>query len=274
MSEAASSRALHFLKKGLRLLLLGFLLWLLLHSFFFQTVRIPSASMHSTYKEGDYVLVNKLAAGARLPITPLSLPASGDRWFLDWIQLPYLRLPGYSGIQRNDVLVFNYPVEDHLPVDQRQLYIKRCVALPGDTLQLVAGIVHVNGKKQETPEGIILPARIADTSAYTPLIFPNYPPVRWNTDHFGPVRIPRAGDSVRLERKTLPLYTRIIEKYEGHTLKLRNDSIFIDGKPARHYVFEMDYYFMLGDNRPASRDSRYWGFLPEDHVIGRASFSW
>ncbi|TND00363.1 MAG: signal peptidase I [Bacteroidetes bacterium] len=314
------------IRKTLRLLGWGLLTWLVIRAFFFQGVRIPSASMNGTLVEGDYVLVNKMAYGARLPITPLALPVSGSRFFLDWIQLPYLRLPGYADISRNDVLVFNLPSDDNLPVDQRQLYIKRCVALPGDTFSIVAGEVYINSRQLPAPakaqkkytayaaaETGIPPAAFAslglvpesksynplrytlimnavqaeslrksehvaevkpvvpDSGYYSPVFFPNDSRVRWSGDFFGPVVIPQEGKTVKINLQNLPLYRRIIEKYEGHQLAAKNDSIFIDGKNVAQYTFTLNYYFVLGDNRPDSQDSRSWGFLPEDHITGKAS---
>ena len=126
-----------------KIIFYSFLIWLLLHLFFFQISRIPSASMKNTLIEGDYILVNKLAYGSRISITPLSFPFGNDKIFSDLVQLPYMRLPGYDSVCRNDMIVFNSPQQTELPVDERRLYVKRCVALPGDTLLIDSGRVYV-----------------------------------------------------------------------------------------------------------------------------------
>lgn len=288
--------------------------------------------MEGTLLSGDYVLVNKLSYGPRLPNTLLSLPFAHQRLpftenthsYLDWIQLPYKRLFGSPDVQHNDVLVFNYPMEDEHPVDQRIYYIKRCVGLPGDSLQIKEGQVYVNGVYNDVPEKLQFNYKVVteqdtmDSEALTklgiteggkmknkgefwftmnattmdslktlaniksvePLIekqgsysdymFPENEHFLWNVDFFGSIYIPKAGDSVNLTIEQLPLYKRIIEVYEKNTLTTSGDSIFINDIYAKQYVFKMNYYFMMGDNRHNSADSRFWGFVPEDHIVGKA----
>lgn len=180
------------------------------------------------------------------------------------------------------------------PVDKRENYIKRCVAIPGDTLHIVDQLLYINGEKAYQPKdmkmsGRPLPLgsydiarRYAEWKAapergwnlsYCP-IFPNDRQYNWTEDNFGPIRIPKAGDHVRLTPQTIPLYRRIIQAYEGHELTEREDGIYIDGRKTDRYTIEMDYYWMMGDNRNGSADSRYWGFVPEDHIVGHAAFTW
>ncbi|MBC7863904.1 MAG: signal peptidase I [Bacteroidia bacterium] len=302
----------------------GFILWLVSRLFFFQTVHIPSASMRTTLMEGDYVFVNKFAYGARIPITPLSLPGSNSAW-LDWIQLPYMRIPGYTNVKRNDVVVFNLPGDNDCPVDVHQQYIKRCIALPGDSLRIDSGIVYVNRVRSENPENSLLSYAVQlnekpDTAVlnqldgfrsyngfsvnvfsvflsqknsdslkrirginsvkknnstkeyYNPQIFPNSSKLKWNLDFFGPVFIPKKGSVILLNEKNLLLYKKLIEIYEENKIVKRNDSVFVNEKFSKTYSFKMDYYFMMGDNRYNSIDSRYWGFVPENHIIGKASY--
>lgn len=308
----------------LRLLFGGFFLWLILRSFFFQVMYIPSSSMRGTLQEGDYIVVNKLAYGPRMPVTLFSLPFSGSDVHLDWVEFSYRRIPGYSDVHREDVIVFNLP-GGNLPVDLRRPYIKRCVALPGDSLSIINGEVFINGKKSPQPQwsqeryivelknctdpnalfdrlGIKHPELSPDRIHYTLLLsgyqlnqlramkkvaaysldrvekksfnvrlFPHDPNYKWNADFYGPVYIPQKGKSVQLNSKTISLYRSIIVEYENNKLEQKNDSIFINSKYASSYTFQQDYFFVLGDNRYDSEDSRYWGFVPESHIIGKAS---
>jgi signal peptidase I len=314
------------LRKLSRIGVWALLVWLIVRTFFFQVVQIPTSSMSSTLKVGDYVIVNKFAVGARIPMTPLSLPFGNGKTYLDWFHLPYLRLPGYSTISRNDILVFNLPSEDEFPVDVRTPYIKRCVALPGDSFLIREGKVFVNGKEETAPatdkyryavaltdqadaykrllnaaeeppgasadaihysvllsredsarlikSGTISSAvrTIEAVSAFSPQFFPHDARMKWNIDYFGPLKIPKRGDSIRITTENLPVYRRVIENYEGNKIVTKSDSVLINGHYATYYRFRQNYYFTLGDNRYNSVDSRFWGFLPEDHIIGRHSF--
>jgi len=260
----------NLLRAATRVLFVSFITWLVIHLFFFQAFHVPSASMNNSLKEGDYILVSKLACGPRVSITPLSLPFSNGNYFLDWIQLPYMRLPGYSDIRHNDVLVFNYPVEINLPVDERKPYVKRCVALPGDLLLVDSGCVYINERSLPIA-GAVVESSLAKRDFYNPNYFPNNARYKWNLDYFGPLKVPSKGDSVLLSTDNIVLYKKIIETYEHNKLEERKGSFYINGVLRKAYVFKMNYYFMMGDNRHNSIDSRLWGFLPEDHIIGRAS---
>jgi signal peptidase I len=303
----------------LKIIFWSFALWLFVKVFLFQVSRVPSASMRGNLYEGDYVLVNKMAYGARVPMTPLSFRNN----YLDWISLPYFRLFACKEVKHNDVIVFNDPAYLEGPIDVQEEYIKRCVALPGDSLKIEAGRIFINSHPLEEPENIFrsytfetkgvvdisLFSRMniseitldtkgryvlftdqahADSIAkeknsvsvtkndlkkefYHPSTFPNFPSVTWNPDFFGPLWIPRKGDSILLNAANLTLYQRTIEKHERRTLTLKGDSAFVDSKYAAYYTFMQNYYFVIGDNRYNSKDSRYWGFVPESHIIGKAS---
>jgi len=330
---------------------------------FLETYKIPTPSMEETLLAGDYIFVSKLAYGPRLPETPLAIPffhnklPSGKKSYSEKVGMPYKRLKGFSRVKRGDIIVFNFPEGDTMvvqypgqnyyslvrqygrdyilsefeiithPVDKRENYIKRCMALPGDTLLITEGKVRVNGELQaELPlqkfkyyvstRGEPLPDRLLDslnilktTVTYNPVnslhvlyltnekvealksypqvrsisrymeptlsfqnqeIFPHSSNYRWTGDNFGPLRIPARGDTIQLTLQNLPLYKRIISTYEKNELAVRDGVIHINGQPADHYVIQMDYYFVMGDNHHNSADSRYWGFVPEDHLLGKA----
>jgi len=177
------------------------------------------------------------------------------------------------------------------PVDKKENYIKRCVAIPGDSIRIKNQTLFVNGKKAWTSPTAQFGASPIPLGHYheqlatTPFkpaekflqyfpIFPNDPQYDWSEDNFGPLRIPKAGDVVELNSKTIPLYRRIIHAYEGHDLAEKEDGIYIDGKKVDKYTIEGNYYWMMGDNRNGSADSRFWGFVPEDHIVGHAAFTW
>lgn len=258
------------LNKAARILFCAFLIWLFIHLFLFQALHVPTASMRPTLLEGDYILVNKTAYGPRLPITPLSLPFGGLKAFVDWIQLPYLRIPGYASVEKNDVIVFNLPTEADIPVDEKKLYVKRCVALPGETLRVDSGKVFIDGALAEIKtQGS--DSLLQKKEYYNPSFFPNNSSFKWNLDFFGPLVIPKKDERIQLTVDNICLYQSVIEKYENNQVEIKNKLILINGKEATSYVFKMNYYFVLGDNRHNSIDSRIWGFVPENHLVGRAS---
>jgi signal peptidase I len=253
----------------MRVFFWSILLCLVIRTFIFQVYKVPSASMKNTLNEGDYILVNKLAYGSRIPFTFFGIPFSAV--YIDQLQLPYLRIPGFSKVKHDDIIVFNYPLDAELPVDLRKPYVKRCIALPGDTLRINGGKIFINGKAVPDEHAFRDNRTPFDSSFYSPSVFPNSADIRWNADHFGPLYIPAAGASIPLTRANRLLFRRIISVYENNPLSFRNDSTFINGAYCDHYTFKMNYYFVMGDNRYNSIDSRYWGFVPEDHLIGRVS---
>lgn len=330
----------------------------IVHTYFMQPFTIPTSSLEKTLLVGDFLFVSKYHYGARTPMTPLSFPMVHDtipllktRSYIKEPQIPYFRFPGFQEIERNDIVVFSWPVDTLVnitnpyggtytkPLDKKSNYVKRAVGLPGDSLEVRDGYVFINGEPNDLPDrakiqfayafrtsGNINPAIFSqryditdgvgfdkELNAYVlqavseealrklkanpsitevfPYkgkkgegqqgIFPNNNAyTTWNSDYFGPLYIPQEGATVAITPKTLPLYKRIIEVYEGsemgmdNTLTVAGDKVLLNGTPIESYTFKLDYYWMMGDNRNNSQDARMWGFVPFTHVVGKPVFIW
>ncbi len=374
----------------------------LVHTYFIQPYVIPTSSLEKTLLVGDFLFVSKFHYGARAPMTTVAAPMVHDtipilktRSYLKKPQLPYFRLPGFQKIKRNEIVVFSWPADTveqffkhtdkriRKPIDKKSNYVKRCVGLPGDNLEIIDGYIHINGEKTILPDrakpqfthivkskkgvpsrlildntesteftrkyigefrnqeqinaisaylrGIVsndnkgkitfltgasgIPIKVikkhniavkevsdferevnlteADAeklrsnpaidevtryvmpkTANSTSFFPGNSSYKWNLDHFGPIYLPEEGKTINIDIKTLPLYKKIISEYEKNTLQVKGNQILINNKVATTYTFKQDYYWMMGDNRHRSEDSRYWGFVPQDHIVGKPVFIW
>lgn len=372
----------------------------IINIFLFQNYKIPTSSLEKTLLVGDHLFVSKVSYGPRMPLTPVSfplvqntLPIINTKSYTDWPTWKYRRLKGFGQVKHNDIVVFNFPTGDTVPVlhvnpdyyitimeigegqiannpdlikgktfntewafrqfannigrnivrnnperfgkvvarpvDRRDNYVKRCLALPGDTFEIRHNQVYINGLPAENPENLqhnyhivtdgtllnqrffdrmgisnedrdqggvgphyILPLtdEMVETVKSLPIVkyfekdemqpdssgqvFPYSKYFPWSRDNYGPLWIPKAGVTVDLSLENLLLYERIITSYEGNKLEVKGETIYINGQPTNSYTFNLDYYFMIGDNRHKSADSRYWGFVPEDHIVGRPLLVW
>lgn len=252
---------------------LGFALGavIVLNSFVLASFQVPTGSMETTVLAGDLLFVNKFLYGGT---TPPTIPILGILTGTE-IEIPYFRVPGFREPRQGDVIVFIYPGDrDQAKAKNFLYYLKRCVAVAGDTLEVIEKQVYVNGKIYVNPPGVRYMEEPVGRGLVDPRIFPKG--ALWNRDNYGPLRIPKEGDVIDLTAESFEKWETFIER-EGHTATLDGDRVIIDGKFASTYRVQRDYVFGMGDNRDDSEDSRFWGFIPEEHVIGTpiiAYWSW
>ncbi len=393
----------------------------IIRGYFIEAFTIPTSSLEKSLMVGDFLFVNKFAYGPKIPQTPLSfpfahhtIPGANTKSYLEWLKLPYFRLPGFGHVENNDIVVFNYPDGDTVllnfqdrsyyqvvrdlaedmkmkglqydssksnayymamardyindannplgeikvgkivarPVDKREHYVKRCVAIAGDKFEVRNGEVHINDQKQVMPvkaqhyyyvkttnslfgeittskEGgfptltnqqlideldiyadeavrrelirngdtttyyLNMPADVAEKVSkmqgvlsvkkyiepkgdFDPRIFPHRSTYAWNNDNFGPLVIPKVGLTVPIDTHNVWVYEKAMNTYDDgiHQVEVKGKDVLYDGKPITSYTFKQDYYFMMGDNRHNSADSRSWGLVPFDHIVGSPFFVW
>lgn len=231
--------------------------FLVLNSFVLASFEVPTGSMENEIMTGDFLLVNKFVFGGT---TPKTIPFTSTR-------IPSFKLPALWRVERGDVIVFSFPGNrDEVEPAEFAYYLKRCVALAGDTLQIINKVVFVNGNPTPAPRNVrflnnyIKPAGIPE-----PGIFPMGS--SFNGDNFGPIIIPKRGQVIPLQPENFAAWETFIRR-EGHAAEMRNGTIRLDGKEQTSYIVERDYVFGMGDNRDNSLDGRFWGFIPEESVVG------
>ncbi|MCL6099986.1 MAG: signal peptidase I [Bacteroidetes bacterium] len=233
----------------------------LIKTFFIETSRVPTGSMESTIMVGDFLFVNKFIYGSS---SPRSIP------FTD-IALPYFQLPAIHEPRRGDIVVFEYPGDrDDLKAAEITNYVKRCIGVPGDTIEIVDKVVFVNGKEAHRPAHIqYINNYCTPKGIPNPRIFPKGS--EFNEDNYGPIVVPRKGQVINLTTDNVEKWRIIIDRELGRlAVTVEGNQVMIDGKPVKSYTLTKDYYFMMGDNRDDSADSRFWGFVPRDKIAGEA----
>ncbi len=233
---------------------------LLIKTFLIETSRVPTGSMEKTIMVGDFLFVNKFIYGSS---SPRNIPFTN-------VRLPYFELPQLKDPERGDIVVFEWPgMPDVLVNPEVVSYVKRCIAVPGDTLEVRDKVVFVNGKRARIPTHIQYQSNIKPKGYIESRIFPSGKP--WNEDNYGPLYIPKKGDTLHLSMDNINEWRTIIDReFNARVVKVDAGRIYINGKETNEYVLQKDYYFMMGDNRDDSLDSRYWGFVPRDKIIGEA----
>lgn len=231
--------------------------FLVLNNFVIASFLVPTGSMENEVLAGDLLFVNKFIYGGT---SPRNIPFTN-------VRLPWFRVPAVRDVERYDVIVFEFPgYRDEANPEEFTFYLKRAIGLPGDTVQVIDRVLYVNGKPAPLPRNLRFSdaGRAADSTPEE-RIFPRGMP--WNEDYYGPLVVPYDGMTVPLTRDTYRRWDTFIRR-EGHQTSLGGDQVFVDGKPVDQYTVEQDYLFGMGDHRDNSLDSRYWGFIPKENLVG------
>ena len=231
--------------------------FLVLNNFVVASFLVPTGSMENEVMTGDLLFVNKFIYGGT---SPRNIPFTN-------LRLPWFRVPAISDVERGDVIVFVFPgYRDEVNPEEFTFYLKRCVGLPGDTIQVSGRVLSVNGRVAPLPRNMKFSfSGMANPRLVDDRVFPQGAP--WNEDNYGPIVVPKKGMVVSLSARNFDAWETFIRR-EGHTARLDNGAVEIDGQPATEYVVQRDYLFGMGDHRDNSLDSRYWGFIPKENLVG------
>ncbi|MEX2604313.1 MAG: signal peptidase I [Gracilimonas sp.] len=326
--EEEHKKAKSWLREWVDAIVFAFIAAAILRAFLFGSYKIPTPSMEKTLMTGDLLIVSNVTYGPRTPMA-LCVPFL-QGWCVPGVKLPWTRLPGFRDIERNDIFVFNVPWEVK-PVSQKTNYIKRAVAVAGDTISIQDKILFINGEREEQHEGVQRHyvvrmanrvrlsnakmesvggelmgytnndnyivnmseevAEVVGSWAEVDTMYLNVSPPEntdrnyiqsegdfsrafSNADQMPSIVVPFEGQTIELNNENWFIYKDIIERYERNDLRREGGTITINGEETNRYTIKQNYYFAMGDNRDNSQDSRFWGFVPQDHVIGKAAIVW
>lgn len=334
-AEQEEQQAKSWLREWIDALVFAFIAAAILRSLIFGSYKIPTGSMEQDLLIGDFLIVSNLTYGAR---TPMAVCIPFTQMCLPGIKIPSTRLPGFRDIKRNDIIVFNVPWEVK-PISQKTNYIKRAVAVAGDTLEIKNKLVYVNRALEPSHEGVqrfhivkmkdrvrLSDAKMESVGAGTIggngryvnsqpepntylinltedvanlvrswpevdtlyyFMFPenqrlqqyatsdgNFSRAFNNHDHLSEIVVPYEGQEIELTPENWFIYKDLIERYERNDVNQDGNRFIINGERTNIYTVKQNYYFAMGDNRDSSEDSRFWGFVPEDHIIGKAFIVW
>jgi signal peptidase I len=240
-------------------IILTALIFIFITSAFIEGSIVPTPSMENTILTGDRLFINKFIFGAA---TPRNIPFTN-------IELPYVQMPSIREPKRNEIIVFRFPgKQNQLVDDEVEYWVKRCVALPGDTLEIRNKVIFVNGTQSPIPADVnYLNRTIKAEGIRNNQIFPAN--TNWNEDNYGPLIIPKKGEVVKLNINNIDEWRSLINKeLRKFAVYVKENEIYIDGQVTDQYTIKEDYYFMVGDNRDNSLDSRFWGFVPRENIVG------
>lgn len=248
------------MKRLLKILVLVLFLALILKAFIVDAFQIPTGSMKNTLLEGDFLLVNKSAYSIS---TPHQIPFLGKR-------LSRTELISTGKPEFNDVVAFEIPADYYDPdSEEYSILIKRIIGLPGDTIEIKDQILYINHKKYRTPSYIKINLNESSIENINKDLFPYNN--KWSLENYGPIIVPKKGMKVELNPKNILMWQNAINTdYGKKVISVEGTVINLNNQAIREYVFEKDYYFVLGDNRKNSIDSRYFGYIPEEWIIGKA----